>query len=91
MKPADRYNWLVDYIAEERAPVDVLNRDFVDAYIEATGASFKAVMYGAHKCPQLGRDLSHLAEVRRLRRYRTGLGDMGSGMGFPRWVWSYRL
>lgn len=91
MKPDARERWLLSRIAEEPGGlVDVCNRDFVDDYIEATGASFRAVNYGAHKCPQLGRDLSRMASRRDLRRRRFGIEGM-TGLGFPRWVWSYSV
>lgn len=94
LTPKEREAWLLKRIQEEPGGfVDVCNSAFVDDYIEATGASFRPTMYGAFKCAQLGRDLSRMATkgIRRLKRSRTSLGDMGSGMGFPRWVWSYRV
>lgn len=74
----------------ERERVDVLNRDFVDHYVEKTGASFYAMPYGAAKCPSLGSTLSRMEREGALIRHRTGLEGMG-GMGFPKWVWTYRL
>lgn len=93
MKPRDRLDWIESYLRERgsaKAAVDVLDADFVAAYIEATDAKFYPQMYGAHKCPQLGRDLSLLNGSYHLRRSRIGIEGM-AGMGFPRWVWSYRL
>lgn len=90
MKPYAREAWIIAYLEEQKDAVDVLNADFVQDYILATDASFRVQMYGAHKCPQLGRDLSRLAAQRRLKRARTPIEGM-AGMGFPTWVWSYRL
>ena len=70
--------------------VDVLNRDFVDAYVSATNAKAVAVPYGADKCPQLGRDMSAMHAAGKLKRHTTGIEGL-AGMGFPRWVWSYYL
>ena len=46
--------------------------------------------YGADKCLQLGRDLSFLARRGVLVRHRASVTGV-AGMGFPKWVWSYRL
>lgn len=94
MSPKDRETWLLRRIQEEPGQiVDVCNQQFVDDYVDATGARHRPTMYGAVKCAQLGRDLSRMATRwgPSLKRARTSLGDMGTGMGFPRWVWSYRV
>ncbi len=70
--------------------VDVLNSDFVDDYLEATGAAFSPMMYGAHRCKQLGKDLAGLYKLGKLRRHTTGIEGL-AGMGFPRWVYAYYL
>lgn len=89
MKPNERFDWI-----EKRIPtyhsVDVVTRDFVEDYTDATGASYQLMPFGADKCPQLGRDLAKMADAGRLTRCRVGIDGMG-GMGFPRWVWSYSL
>lgn len=68
----------------------MLDRHFVDAYVEATGARADLVPYGADKCRQLGRDLSAMAAQGRLRRGRVSIAGL-AGQGFPTCVWSYRL
>jgi|GEM_PF-2192695 len=97
MKPAERYDWIENFlrVAQRRLgtvryTVDICDSYFVDAYIKAVKCTFQPTMFGAYRCRQLGRDLSHMAKVRRLKRHRSGLGDMRS-MGFPSWVWSYYL
>lgn len=97
MKPAERQQWILDYLRRHQAAVgttrycvDVLNSYFVDDYIDATGAKADGMPYGADKCPQLGRDLSALYKAYKLRRHSTGIEGL-AGMGFPRWVWSYYL
>lgn len=89
MRPADRHHWILGYLRDSEPFVDVLNSDFVDAYLEATRASCYPMPYGAHKCPQLGRDLSTMHQQGRLARSRVGI-DL-AGMGFPKWVYVYRL
>lgn len=90
MKPVDRYRWLYARAAKERSGLDILFSDFVDQYAEATGAKLYFQMWGAHKCPQLGRDLAYMAKWRYLRRARIGLSSGAWQPGFPKWVWSYR-
>ena len=84
-------DWIERTLRDDRTiyAIDGLNSDFVNAYIDATGASFKPTNYGAHKCPQMGRDLAKMAEDGILTKSRVGINGMG--MGFPTWVFSYRL
>lgn len=89
MKPEDRYRWIEREIPRWRF-VDVLNRYFVDAYVEVTGAKCYPMPFGADKCPQLGRDLAYMYRVGLLTRHVTGIDGM-AGMGFPRWVYTYWL
>lgn len=92
MKPAEREQWILNWMRQRpREHVDVLNAEFVDAFIEATGCKFVPQFFGAAKCPQLGRDLGRLHARGLLRRTACGLPSGDASMGFPRWVWSYRL
>lgn len=77
-------------LAQQERHLDVLNRAAVDDYVEATGASVLVMPYGADKCARMGRDLAAMHKAKLLVRHASGLQGM-SGMGFPRWVWSYRL
>lgn len=90
MKPVDRYDVILDLMSRNYDQADVLDRWAVDEYAEKTGAAMDIMPYGANKCPQFGRDLSKMASMVYLTRARTGLTDM-RGLGFPAWVWSYRL
>lgn len=97
MKPKQRYEWIEKELREQRKlqgdhaeGCNVLDRYFVDGYLEATKAPFAAMPYGADKCPQLGRDLSRMYKEGILKRARCGIEGM-SGMGFPKWVWIYKL
>jgi len=88
---SQRHDWLLIEICEEGYgwSVDVVNRDFVRAYCDATNAPHDVMPYGADKCAMLGRDMSEMHTKGLLTRGRTGIEGMG-GMGFPRWVFSYR-
>lgn len=91
MKPGARHEWIEKHLATMPGYCcDVVNSDFVEDYIEATGARHWVQPYGAATCRQLGRDLSAMKRAGTLKRFRVGLQGMG-GMGFPRWVWSYEL
>ena len=89
MRPQQRYEWIAEYLKIARL-VDILNNDFVCAYIEATNAPAAYQPYGAPKCPQLSRDLQAMTKAYTLKRSRSGIEGMG-GMGFPTWVWVYEL
>lgn len=72
--------------------LDVLNADFVDRYIDDCEITrFKASILGAHFCPVLGEDLARLYREGKLERWATGVGNGYCHMGFPRWVYTYRI
>lgn len=92
MPVGQRREWLLQYIRARhpREGVDVLNRYFVDDYADATSAKVEIMMWGANRCPQLGRDLLSMYKVGQLERGRIGLAGNWQP-GFPKWVWSYRV
>lgn len=90
MKPRQRYDVIVSYLTDTSPHVDILDADFVDHYIERANPSvIHHMAYGAHKVPQLGRDLSNMCKVGILDR--VSLGVPFGEWGMPRWVWSYSL
>lgn len=92
MAKADRLKWLMDYLnARGRLYyVNTLNSDFVDEYTEETNAPHMIRIIGANTCPMLARDLATLHKQGKLDRSPGGIGGM-AGMGFPTWIWQYRL
>lgn len=95
MKPSERYTWVEKYLKQHShglaARVSVVDSYFVDDYISACGPkSIDYMPYGAHRVPQLGRDLAAMYKEGKLVRNIAGLGDMHS-MGFPAWVYEYKL
>ncbi len=84
-----RYEWLLAYI-KKHGGVDVLNSDFVDSYVAATGMKVETMVWGANRCRALGRDLAHMEIMSALKRFRIGLGGNWQP-GFPKWVWSYNV
>ena len=85
---ADRHAWLLNRI-KEQGEVDILNQKFVDDYIAFSEAPAKLMMFGAAKCPTLGRDLAVLYDENKLTRWACGLP--GAESGFPKWVYCYDL
>lgn len=70
--------------------VNVLDSDFVDDFSTETKTPVKMMMFGANKCLILGATLSRMEREGYLKRNRDSIHGMG-GMGFPTWVWSYKL
>ncbi len=92
MRPAEREQWILNWMRQRPSEsVDVLNAEFVSEFIDATGCKSTVPLFGAEKCPQLGRDLGRLHSKGLLRRMPVGLQPGDASMGFPKWVWSYRL
>lgn len=90
MKYADRRKILSNIMQENSSrDWDILDTSFVERYIQETGVSFDPMPYGAPKCRTLGEDLSRMERERRVKRTVTPLP--GLGMGFPKWVYSYKL
>lgn len=85
-----RMDFILNYINNSMGGCDVLAADFVNDYIVATGAGVHLMPYGAHKCPQLGRDLARMFKEGYLSRTRVGIQGF-AGMGFPHWVYNYTV
>jgi hypothetical protein len=95
MKPIDRWKWIAERMNGNNGVshfkyVDILNKHFVDDYVEATGAKDIVTWFGANKCPTLAKDLRDMYNARLLTRWRNGIRSVGCD-GFPKWVWSYEL
>lgn len=86
----NKYSWIINYINDNGA-VDILNSDFVDAYIEHFSANYKATNYGANKCPELSKLLSGMHKKYMLRRSAVGLTMSSLPSGFPKWVYVFKL
>lgn len=87
----ERELWVMNYIrTKSPCGVDILNSDFVDAYIAAFNAPHRFCCWGAFKCRELGKILSGLHRRHYLKRGTIGLG-LNWQPGFPRWVYAYWL
>lgn len=99
MTPAQRQDWILQYLLNKQAAlgancpysVDILCERFVDDYTDATGAACRPQIIGANKSAALGRDLSKLHAAGLLNRSRAGITAPTSGGGWPKWVYGYRL
>jgi hypothetical protein len=97
MTPAQRRDWLLQYLlnrqaaSSSRCSVDVLDAEFVDRYVNATGAPVVHHVIGADKSSTLGPDLSALFAAGLLKRASIGVPAVTSGGGWPKWVYSYWL
>lgn len=90
---SQRREWLLGHFRSKEGFYSgtVLDSDLVDAYSDANEVPVRIQFVGADKCPQLGRDLSSLFADGYLSRFPVGLGDGLSSMGFPKWVWEYKV
>lgn len=84
-----RWEWLLKEVRERRF-VDVLDAEFVDAYIDEFKPTHRVTCWGANKCRQLGADLAEMAAIGYLARSRAGLSGGSWQPGFPKWVWCYK-
>lgn len=82
--------YILEYL-RKRQYVDILDADFIDGFIEITGAEYRAMAFGAAKCPTAGRLLGSMYKQGILKRFASGLPAGDSSMGFPKWVYSYSL
>ncbi len=87
----DKVEFVKKYL-RDRDPqgVDICNRFFVERYVETFSAPSIAMIYGADKCPQLGRLLGDMFRAGILKRHRAGIVGF-AGEGFPKWVYYYTL
>lgn len=90
-KPEARQEWIKDWLANHTGPVDILDAEFVAAYINAFELPFSQPKFGAARCSYLGRDLTALYNDGYLTRNATGLPPGDASMGFPKWVYCYSL
>lgn len=81
-----RHRFILDWISN-RQYADVLDTEFVEAYIAHTGAPATHQLRGAPRCQRLSRDLAELHRRRELTRDSCGISACGPG--FPTWVYVY--
>ena len=83
-------DFILDYLqAGPDRSVDVLDSDFVDAFIAHVGCAFTPTLWGAYKCRYLGQTLTRMYRQYDLKRHRVGLSSGAWRPGFPTWVYVY--
>lgn len=86
----DREDFIKAFI-ERYGCADVLDRDFHERYDRSfPGYMRDFKMIGSSPVKQAMRDLKRMLDEGVLERCPVGIQGL-CGMGFPRWVWSYRL
>lgn len=80
--------WLKDYI-NVNGPVNILDAEFVDAYINKFNPKHSIQPFGANGCKELGKMLSDLYKDNILDRSRISIH--GLGRGYPNWVYVYEM
>jgi hypothetical protein len=79
--------FIFDYLKKENY-VDITNTPFVDAYINKFKSKHKVMLYGANKCPEIGRILSLMYKQGLVQRT---IVSLSLGYSFPNWVYLYSL
>jgi len=80
--------FILDYL-NKNARADILNADFIDKFIEATGSKYVFQPWGAHTCRYAGVMLSDLYRAGKISRVKIGINNWQPG--FPKWVYVYTL
>jgi len=90
----EKIQWIIEYMKEPYhfalSGVDILNADFVDAYIEKFNSKHEVTMWGANKCRDLVRVLKIGYDRGIFDRWTCGIQGMW-GLGFPKWVYAYKI
>ena len=84
----EKEQWIINNIPPHGT--DILDSEFVDAFIERFHPPFRPVNWGAHKCSTLGRLLSSMYKKGILDRSRISLGITWQP-GWPKWVYAYSV
>jgi len=90
----DKEEWIINYLKSKEfcAFVDILDDDFVNAFIDKYNTKFEFIGLGAPKCKELSKLLLTMNKKGLLHRWahgvRSGLCQDGK---FPKWVYSYKL
>jgi hypothetical protein len=89
----EKEKWIINYLINNSIGfVDILDEDFVMAFIDKFGAKCVDNVIGAPKCKELSNLLSQMYRNNKLNRFahgvRSGLCQDGK---FPKWVYSYTI
>ena len=85
----DKLNWIKDYMKTVQNHVDILNREFSDAYIAKFNPPHLIQPFGANTCPELGKMLA--LGFKNGMFIRNSVGIQAGYWGMPKWVYVYHL
>jgi len=88
-KNTEKIEWIKTYIKNNPPAVDIMNADFVDAYIEKFKPKHIITMYGANKCSELSKILKQGYDMNIFNRSIIGIHQ--AMWGFPKWVYVYEI
>jgi hypothetical protein len=93
----EKEEWIIEYISDKKALpfVDMLDEDFVNAFVETFNCDFEDMTLGAVKCKELSKLLSSMYKKKLLNRFPHGV-KKGYNQDYkcfksPKWVYSYEL
>lgn len=84
----DKLDWISKWLQAHRR-VDIMDAEFVQAYIDEFEAKHQLTAYGANKCHEIARVLKRGFDNGIFIRSRVGI--TGGMWGFPKWVFVYEL
>lgn len=89
----EKEQWIIDYISnlERVQVVDILDEDFVNAFIKKFNPKYEVTLIGAYRCKELSLLLGKMYKKCLLNRCVIGLRGGAWQDGFPKWVYSYSL
>jgi Uri superfamily endonuclease len=93
----EKEEWIIDYLKNKTAFkfIDMLDEDFVEAYIDEFEVKSQNMTLGASKCKELSKLLGSMYKKGLLNRFphgvRSGYNQDYANFKAPKWVYSYEL
>jgi Uri superfamily endonuclease len=94
---SEKEQWVIDYLKNKKylAFVDMLDEDFVCAFIEIFDAKAENMTVGSPKCKELSNLLSTMYKKKLLIRFpqgvKSGYNQDCRNFKAPKWVYAYEL
>jgi hypothetical protein len=86
-KRLQQVNWIISYTKKEGEVINVLNKKFVEDFINEFSVKHDLMFFGASKCKELSKTLAFGFKIGLLSRKPVSLTAWSSG--FPKWVYDY--
>jgi len=81
----ERQDWVLAW-TDAHGPMNILDKDLVDAFTAKFNVRYLVQPFGANGCPILSRLLGSMYRCNLLDRGRISLYE---GRGWPKWVYTY--